>query len=43
MRRLSVQLLAPVFAVVLAIVLVASLYWSTAFQRIYVQALTGRL
>jgi two-component system phosphate regulon sensor histidine kinase PhoR len=43
MRRLSVQLLAPVFAVVLAIVLVASLYWSTAFQRIYVQALTARL
>jgi two-component system phosphate regulon sensor histidine kinase PhoR len=42
-RRLSVQLLAPVFAVVLAIVLVAALYWSTAFQRIYLQALTARL
>ncbi len=43
MRRLSIQLLAPVFAVVLAVVLVASLYWSRAFQRLYVQSLTGRL
>src|ERR1051325_485233 len=43
MRRLSVQLLAPVFAVVLAIVLVASLYWSRAFQRLYVESLTARL
>jgi two-component system phosphate regulon sensor histidine kinase PhoR len=42
-RRLSVQLLAPVFAVVLAIVLVAALYWSRAFQQIYVQSLTARL
>jgi two-component system phosphate regulon sensor histidine kinase PhoR len=42
-RRLSVQLLAPVFAVVLAIVLVASLYWSSAFQQIYVESLTARL
>ncbi|MET0153300.1 MAG: ATP-binding protein [Candidatus Binatia bacterium] len=43
MRRLSIQLLAPVFAVVLAIVLVAALYWSRAFQQIYVQSLTARL
>ena len=43
MRRLSVQLLAPVFAVALAVILVAALYWSSAFQRIYVQALTTRL
>ena len=43
MRRLSIQLLAPVFAVVLAVVLVASLYWSRAFQRLYVQSLTARL
>jgi two-component system phosphate regulon sensor histidine kinase PhoR len=42
-RRLSVQLLAPVFAVVLAIVLVAALYWSQAFERLYVQSLTQRL
>jgi two-component system, OmpR family, phosphate regulon sensor histidine kinase PhoR len=42
-RRLSIQLLAPVFAVVLTIVLVASLYWSRAFQRLYVQSLTTRL
>jgi two-component system, OmpR family, phosphate regulon sensor histidine kinase PhoR len=42
-RRLSIQLLAPVFAVVMAVVLVASLYWSRAFQRLYVQSLTARL
>jgi two-component system, OmpR family, phosphate regulon sensor histidine kinase PhoR len=42
-RRLSVQLVAPVFAVVLVVVLVASLYWSRAFQRLYVQSLTTRL
>ena len=43
MRRLSVQLLAPVFAVVMAIVLVAAFYWSRAFQSLYVQSLTTRL
>jgi two-component system phosphate regulon sensor histidine kinase PhoR len=42
-RRLPIQLLAPVFAVVLAVVLVASFYWSRAFDRLYVQSLTERL
>ena len=43
LRRLSVQLLLPVVLVMAAIVLVAALYWSRAFERLYVQALTGRL
>ena len=43
MRRLSVQLLVPVVAVVAAIVLVASLYWARAFERLYVESLTARL
>ncbi|MBI2963445.1 MAG: PAS domain-containing protein [Deltaproteobacteria bacterium] len=43
MRRLSVQLLLPILAVVTAVVLVAAFYWSRAFQRLYVQSLTERL
>jgi two-component system phosphate regulon sensor histidine kinase PhoR len=42
-RRLSVQLLLPVVALAAAIVLVASLYWSREFQRLYVESLTARL
>ena len=43
MQRLSVQLLAPVLAAVLTIVLVATLYGSRAFEQIYLQSLTSRL
>jgi two-component system, OmpR family, phosphate regulon sensor histidine kinase PhoR len=42
-RRLSVQLLAPVFAAVVAVAVVAAFYWSRAFERLYVQSLVQRL
>jgi len=42
-RRLSIQLLAPVFAAVVAVVVVAAFYWSHAFERLYVQSLMQRL
>jgi two-component system phosphate regulon sensor histidine kinase PhoR len=43
LRRLSVQLLAPVVLVMAAVVAVAALYWSRAFERLYVRSLTERL
>jgi two-component system phosphate regulon sensor histidine kinase PhoR len=43
MRRLAVQLFVPVFVVALAFVLVAAFYWSSAFERLYLETLSERL
>ncbi len=43
MRRLSVQLLIPVILVVAGLAAVTSLYWSRAFEKMYVGTLTERL
>ncbi len=43
MRRLAVQLFLPVLVVVLAFVLVATLYWSREFEKLYLDSLSRRL
>ena len=43
MRRLTVQLFLPILLVVVAFFLVTVLYWSRAFERLYIDSLTERL